>query len=157
MPSPMQWWMRTISAWPLILSSVVLDQVELPQRRRHRAPGRPAGDQLLQLARAALAGQADAHQVAVDVEVLVLLPPGAGRVLHHPGAELEIRQQVLLQALRRRGTSQGPSKTSTPTIIIRLPGESMRSQAVSTGDMRSRRGALMAMCLLRRAGACRRG
>jgi hypothetical protein len=74
------------------------DELVMPQRPlRIECLARQLGDQLLQFPRAALAGQADADEVAVQIEVLVLLPPGAGGVLDHAGPELEERQQVLLQ------------------------------------------------------------
>ena len=76
--------------------AIVLDHMELPQRlgRIERLAGQ-RGHQLLQFGLAAAAGQADAHQMLVDVEVGVFFPPGAASaVVGDARAELAVLQQM---------------------------------------------------------------
>src|SRR4051812_14129816 len=55
-----------------------------------------------------------------------------------------------------RTGSSAPAKISTPVIIIRLVGRSMRSHAVSTFDIGSRRARSAIVLLPRRRSQCRR-
>jgi len=118
--------MRRTSACP---PWKILDQVHLPQRPRgiERLP-RQLAHQLLQLERAGPARQLDMNQMLIEINRIVILPPGAGRLLYHARAKFAPAQQVGLQELTQTRDIDPPSNTSTPTIIIRLPGESMRTK-----------------------------
>ena len=62
--------------------------------------------------------------------------PAASCTAHWPKRSKERKREAM--DLRARARSRGPSNIITPTIIIKLVGWSMRSQAVSTPEMRSR-------------------
>jgi hypothetical protein len=134
----MQWWMRHDQRAAAV---VVLDQVELPQRVRGSSgvvASSPHSACSACIARSGPARlRATRRHVALDVEVVVLDPAGAHRVLHHLLAEAVVLEQLV--GSRARAAPRGVTGVSsqTPTIIIRLTSLSMRSHAVSTRDMRS--------------------
>jgi hypothetical protein len=81
----------------------------------------------------------------------VVDPACAHGVGHGLLAEAVVLEQLVGDALAQRLQRDGRLSSQTPTIIIRLTSLSMRSQAVSTRDMRSARGAAVGPGL-RRAG-----
>ena len=91
---------------------VVVDQLELPQRPRRIERGRrqPAREALQVLGRA-LARQRDAHEVQVEVEVVVLFPVVAGRVLDDLAAEPAVHARSAAARVRAGARSRAALRT----------------------------------------------
>jgi hypothetical protein len=90
---------------------VVVDQVEAPQRtvgveRR----GQQVGRHVLQLRLVVACRQRHVVQVAVEVEVGVVLPPGAGGVVHHLLPEAAVAEQARLQGAPQAGIVHRPGE-----------------------------------------------
>ncbi len=121
-------------------AAVVLDDMKLPERVRmiERRRGQLA-DEGLELGLVRRARQRrDAH-VPVDVEILVGFPPRAARRTAPRADGIDgTRETARTRSVLMRFGSSGPANISTPVIIIRLVGRSMRSHAVSTLDIGSR-------------------
>jgi hypothetical protein len=66
---------------------------------------------------------------------LLLLPPRARHVGHHPAAEPAVYEKARGECVLESFHAHGLLSIDTPTIIIWLPTEPIRSQAVSTVDI----------------------
>jgi hypothetical protein len=120
---------------------VVLDQVESATAggRVQRLHGQLAHALLQRLLLLALraCGQLFERDVVGDVESPRLPPRWRRRRPRPPLAKAVVLEQALLTRWHRSAYLMPGLSVQTPTIIIRLLGESMRSQAVSTLVMRS--------------------
>ncbi len=94
-------------------------------------------DEALERMLAAASRQANAADMVAEVEVGVVAPEDAGGRALDQLTIAAIAEKALGDLGLDPSRSTGPSSIQTPTITMRLFGRSMRSQVVSTDDMRS--------------------
>ena len=119
---------------------VALDQVELPQRPAGiQRRGGELADEALQCALAARPGNAVSCTCQSRSKSSSVCQNAPAARVDGLLAEARGSQETLLDHAPQRSSDIGSANISTPVIIIGLVGRSMRSQAVSTLAIGSRR------------------